>query len=208
MLLFLFRDGVFMSEQPTEPTTQAGEVEPATEAKQEVLTPEQYQAKLAELENDVQKYKSLARKEEAAKKDNWEKLQQLERANLSETEKALLEAEERGRTAAMAEYESQIKQTKLEAAAAKAGVPEEVLGLLDPNKVFTDDGEPNLDLLSSLSNTKPKFQKTASDLGIGAQSNGNGNQLSRKDLAQMSPAQIMKAREEGRLDALMKGQIQ
>ncbi|MEU5878187.1 hypothetical protein [Spirillospora sp. NPDC047279] len=192
-----------MSEQPTEPTTQAGEAEPATEAPKV----EDLQALIAELENDRDKYKSLAKKEEATKKEHWNRLQEIERANLSETEKAILEAEERGKSAAQAEFESQLRQARLEAAAATAGVPDEVLSLLDPSKVFTDDGEPNIELLASLSGTKRKFEKSASDLKIGAQSNANAGQLTRADLQRMSPPEIMKAKEEGRLDALMRGQL-
>ncbi|WP_433332540.1 hypothetical protein [Spirillospora sp. CA-294931] len=192
-----------MSEQPTEPTTQVGEAEPVTEAPKV----DDLQARIAELENDRDKYRSLMRKEEEQKKAHWDKLQEIERANLSETEKAILEAEERGKNAAKAEFESQLQQSKLQAAAAKAGVPEEVLGLLDPSKVFTEDGEPNLELLGSLSGSKRKFEKSASDLKIGAQSNSNAGQLTRADLQRMSPPEIMRAKDEGRLDALMRGQL-
>ena len=197
-----------MSEQSTEPVEAPEVTEPAaTEEPKGPQTLEEAIAQLAELENKVNKYKSLARKEEAEKKKNWEQLQELQKAQMSETEKALLEAEERGRAAAMAEFDAQLKQTKLEAAAAKAGVPEEVLGLLDPSKVFTEEGEPNLDLLASLSGNKRKFEKSAADLKIGAQSNRNAGQLTREDLKRMTPQQIMEARKEGRLDALMKGQL-
>ncbi|MEU9871112.1 hypothetical protein AB0C87_24995 [Actinomadura sp. NPDC048021] len=194
-----------MSEQSTEQTQV--ETEPVTEEPKGPQTLEEALAQIAELESKAEKYKSLARKEEEKKKENWDKLQELEKANLSETELAIREAEERGRTAAMAEYENQLKHTKLAAAAAKAGVPDEVLGLLDPSKVFTPEGEPNLDLLTSLSGKQRKFEKSAADLNIGAQSNANAGQLTRKDLTGMTAAQIMKAREEGRLDALMKGQL-
>ncbi|QFG25453.1 hypothetical protein [Actinomadura sp. WMMB 499] len=198
-----------MSEQSTEQTQV--EAEPVTEEPKGPQTLEEALEQITELESNVTKYKSLARQEEAKKKENWEKLQELQRANMSETDKALLEAEERGRTAAMAEYENQLKHTKLQAAAAKAGVPDEVLGLLDPSKVFTDEGEPNLDLLSSLSGTKRKFEKTAADLNIGAQSNANAGQLSRADLQRLTNerkfGEIAKLRAEGRFDALMRGQL-
>lgn len=196
-----------MSEQPNEATTPANEAGPATESPEGPKTLEEALAKVAELEQKAEKYKSLMRQEEAKKKENWEKLQALQKQHMTETERALLEAEQRGREAAMAEFDAKLKQSKLEVAAAKAGVPEEVLGLLDPNKVFTEEGEPNLDLLASLSGSKRKFEKTASDLNIGAQSNKTAGQLTRDDLRRMTPAEIMKAKDEGRLDALMKGQL-
>ena len=172
------------------------------------LTLEQAKERIAELEKAAEKYKALMRKEEAAKKAHWERIQELERAQMSETERAIAEAEERGRQAAIAEFEAERKQMKLAAAAAKAGVPEEVLKVIDPAKVFTEDGEVDMDLLSALSSSgKPKFEKSASDLGIGAQSNKNNGQITREQLRHMSYAEINQARREGRLDALMRGQI-
>jgi hypothetical protein len=195
-------------EQPTNPAN-TGEAnnQPADEAPKGPQSLEEAMAQIAELENDRDKYKSLMRQEETKKKELWDKVQEYETANLSETEKAIREAEQRGREAAMAEVDTQLKQSKLQAAAAKAGVPEEVLGLLDPAKVFTETGEPNLDLLSSLTGGKRKFEKSAADLNIGAQSNSNAGQLTQADLQNMTPAQVVKARAEGRLDALMRGQI-
>jgi hypothetical protein len=199
-------ENTFMSEQPsTENVNPApvGEAEPATGPE----SIEELRAKIAELENDVQKYKTLARKEEQKKKENWERLKELEKAQMSETERAILEAEERGRQAAMAEYEAKLREQKLATAAARAGISDEVIGLLDPAKLFTDDGEPDLDLLASLSGQRRRFSTSASDLGIGSQTNANAGQLTRADLQRMSPAEIQKARQEGRLDALMRGQI-
>jgi hypothetical protein len=193
--------------QPTDPaTTGEANPQPAEEAPKGPATLEEAMAKIAELENDVDKYRSFARKEEDQKKKHWDELQALKTANMSETEKAIHEAEQRGRDAAMAEYDAQLKQSKLQAAAAKAGVPEEVLGLLDPAKVFTDSGDPNLELLSSLTGNKRKFEKSAADLNIGAQSNANAGQLTLNEVRRMSPAQVMEARKNGRLDALMRGQ--
>ncbi|TDB90916.1 hypothetical protein E1264_03565 [Actinomadura sp. KC216] len=194
--------------QPTSPAT-TGEAnnQPADDAPKGPQSLEEALAEIAELKNDREKYKSLMRKEEGEKKDLWKKVQDYETANLSETERAVREAEQRGREAGKAESDAEVKSLKLKAAAATAGVPEEVLGLLDPNKVFTPEGEPNLELLSSLSGGKRKFEKTAADLNIGAQSNSNAGQLSYADLERMTPAQINKAREEGRLDALMRGQL-
>lgn len=194
-------------QQPTTPET-TGEATDQQSAIDISGLPPEVQERIAELEGKVQKYKSLMRQEEAKKKELWNELQGLREANMSEAEKALAEAERRGREAAKAEYEAQIRQSKLQAAAAKAGVPEEVVGLLDPGKVFGEDGEPNLELLSSLSGAKRKFEKTASDLNIGARSNTNAGQLTLADLDRMTPAEVMQARKEGRLDALMRGQIQ
>ena len=199
-----------MSENQTANTAEQNATEEAGQPQEQApeLTLEQAQARIAELEKAAEKYKALMRKEEAAKKAHWQELQELKKAQLSETERAILEAEERGRQAALAEFENERRQMKLAAAAAKAGVPEEVLRIIDPAKVFDEAGEVDMDLLTALSGaSKPKFQKTATDLGIGAKSNGNAGQITREQLKQMSYAEINKARREGRLDALMRGQI-
>ena len=85
-------------------------------------------------------------------------------------------------------------------------MPEEVLDTLDPSKTFHGD-EVAIDRLMALSGPKPKFQKSASDLGIGAQSSANPGQLTREQLRGMSYSEINKARKDGRHDALMKGEI-
>jgi hypothetical protein len=52
----------------------------------------------------------------------------------------------------------------------------------------------------------PKKKKFAQGVGVGPQAASSG-QLSRADLQKMSPAEIMQARKDGKLDALMRGQI-
>lgn len=188
---------------PTDGNTPATPPAPETPT-----TLEEAIAALEKAQQTADKYKGLMRKEEQAKKELWGELSELKKGQMSEAERAIAEAEERGREAARAELAKELRQSKLTAAAAQAGVPAEVLGLLDVEKLFTDSGEVNTELLTTLSgNRRPTFEKSAKDLGIGAQSNSNAGQLTRKDLAGKSPAEIMKLRQEGRLDALMKGQL-
>jgi hypothetical protein len=127
---------------------------------------------------------------------------------MSEADKAVAEAEARGRQAALAEIEAERVQLKLAAAAAKAGVPDEVLAIVDPHKLLTESGDINAEALAALAPPARKFTKSAAELGIGPQSSGGtAGQLTRADLKRMSPAQIQKARSEGKLDALMLGQL-
>lgn len=197
-----------LSEQPTDQSTApaTGEAGPATDAPKAPSTPEDFAARIAELEQDRDKYKALMRQEETKKKGLYDELQQIKTAGMSETERAFAEAEARGREAALAELAAERKSLKLAAAAAQVGVPDDVLDLIDANKVFDGDNV-NLEALKALSGPKSKFQKSASDLGIGAQSSAPAGQLTREQIRGWSPKEIDKARKEGRLDAVMKGQL-
>lgn len=157
------------------------------------MTPDQ-------VKNEIEKWKHFSRKHE-------DELNQLKKANMTEAERAIEDAKAQARAEVAAEFEKERLQLKLEAAAASAGVPKEVLNLVDPSKLVVD-GEVQMELLSSLAAPKtPQFTKSASDLGIGAQTTSGAGQLTRADLARMTPAEINKAREEGKLNDLMQGRM-
>ncbi|WP_026415395.1 hypothetical protein [Actinomadura oligospora] len=190
-------------------TTKATDAGTETEPTQETTpapTPsiEELLAERDAFRADAEKYKTLMRQEEGKRKSALKELDQLKRASMSEDERTIAEAVARGREAAAAEFEAERKALKLSKAAAEAGVDEEVLGLLDPTKVMRD-GEVDVELLKRLApGPAPRFAATSTDLGIGAQST-SGGQLTRADLRRMTRDQINKARDEGRLDDVMRG---
>lgn len=66
----------------------------------------------------------------------------LKAASMSEQEKAVAEAEAKGRTAAATEYGTELAQARLEAAAATAGVDlTEIADLIDLGKFIGEDGK-------------------------------------------------------------------
>ncbi|MFC9974312.1 hypothetical protein ACFVH6_25750 [Spirillospora sp. NPDC127200] len=195
-----------MSEQ------QSSEVEAAkveTPEPSPALTPEQLQARIAELTESEAKWKAMARKHEDRAKTTYTELEALKQSGMSEAERAIAEAEARGRQAALAEAEAEKIQLRLAAEAAKAGVPDEVLSYMDPTKFVNANGEINREALAALAKpAAPRFEKSAAQLGVGPQSSSvAAGQLTQADLRRMSPAEVMKARSEGKLDALMLGQI-
>lgn len=131
-----------------------------------------------------------------------------EDTNVSDTESLIAAAIENAKAEVKAEYAQREKELKFSAAAARAGVPEELLPTLKVESFYGEDGSLNEELLSKFGGPKrPQAQASARELGIGAQSNSNSGQLTREDMKRMSPAEIVKARQDGRLDALMKGQL-
>ena len=191
---------------PVTPANDDGANTPAAPAGPQSL--EEALAELEKVRQEADKYKGLMRSEETKKKTLYEELQTIKQSQMSDAEKAIAEAEARGREAAKADFSEREKKLKLEAAAATVGIPEELRSILDVNKLVVD-GEVNTELLKTLSGNqaRPTFEKSARDLGIGAQSNGNGGQLTRQDLQGMTPQEIDKARKDGRCNAMMKGEI-
>lgn len=177
-----------------------------------------------DLTAEVAKWKSLARKHEDQAKRNAKaakELEQLKRSQMDENEKAIAEAEERGRQAARLEVAE-----KLAAAEIKAelkGVvddPAAIVEDLNLRKYVTDDGEVDSDAVAQL---REKFSKLAKSSSDGGNSNGSGAgtgkggpdlrqgvrggnrpaQLTRDDLKNMTPDEIAKAKSEGRLNDLL-----
>jgi hypothetical protein len=75
---------------------------------------------------------------------------------------------------------------------------------------FVSDGQVNADALSEFVSSLPKRESSPAfrqDIGLGRQGSPGANQLTRADLSNMTPAEINKARLDGRLDALLRGEI-
>ncbi|WP_431911735.1 hypothetical protein [Nonomuraea jabiensis] len=163
-------------------------------------------------EAEAKKWQHFSKKHEA----NWQKvskeLADLQRAGMTDAERALEEAREQGRQEVRTSTVTERAQLKLEAAAAKAGVDlAPVSGLLDTSK-FIANGDVNdaaiNEFVAGFSGAAPKAPKFAQGLGIGPQSDSRApGQLTREQMNRLSPREIAQARKDGRLDALMRGQI-
>jgi hypothetical protein len=191
------------------PTTEAGTVEASQQSTDTTPTNEVDVQKLIE-ERD--KWQHFARVHE----DKWKALSQeteeLRRANLSEADRAIADAEARGRQAAAAEFGGTLAEAELRTQAALAGaeIPETVSQYLDINRFVGSDGMPDkaaiASFVSSLS-PAPKQPRFPQNVGIGPQGGGTGvPQLTREDLPRMTAEQINQAREEGRLNSLLYGE--
>ncbi|MGD6750984.1 hypothetical protein [Streptomyces sp. BH105] len=128
-------------------------------------------------------WKALARKWEKRAKENNTELETLRTQNMSEQEKAIAEAEAKGRTAAASEYGQKLAAAELRAAASAAGLDlGEAADLIDVSRFVGEDGEVNTAAIKSavtrLSKLAPRGPgRSGGDMGSG----GSGDQTASLD---------------------------
>lgn len=161
------------------------------------------------LSSEVEKWKSLSRKNEQQAKANAQaakELEELKRAQLSETEKLIESTREETRRAVRIEFAQKVVDAELKAALNGRVLDGGALLEFNRNSFVSEDGEIDS---ASIQSWVEAHSKTASapapDLGQGARGTVTSNSLirSRDELSTMSPAEILAARKDGRLDALM-----
>jgi len=109
----------------------------------------------AAAEADATDWKAEARKWEQRAKENKTAVRELEmarQATMTEAEKAVAEAEQRGRTAALTDFGKRLARTEFDAAAARRNPDVDtgkVLEYLDLSRFVTDDGEPDRKAISA-----------------------------------------------------------
>lgn len=148
--------------------------------------------------DEIAKWKSLARKHESERRKLAKQIEELQAAQMSDQDKAIAEAKATARAEALKETGEKLAAAELRA----AGVPAEVIEDLNLARFVDDDGEVIVDQVAA---TAAKFagRKTAPQVPTGPQNGSKPTQLSRDDLARMTPEEIVKAEEEGRLDRLL-----
>lgn len=144
---------------------------------------------------EARKWESRAKaakpdQEAAAKWREYEQSQKSEHEKLAET----LAAAQAEAASAKAEL------TRLKIAAEK-GIPAEALQLLKGSS--EEELQAEADLLLSLIANQSKPKSPQPDTNQGQPAPSSLGQLSQSDLSGMTPAQIMKARDEGRLDSIL-----
>lgn len=188
-----------MSDTESTETTDATGSEDATTASTETDQP----ASTTE-ETD---WKAEARKWEKRAKENTkasEDLDKLRKKSMTEQEKAVAEAKAAGLAEAAKTYGSRLAAAELRAAAAAKGVDLSDLGsLLNTAQFVTDEGDVDSKAIKAAVDKLAKITGGPKRSG-GDFSGGNGaGQITREQLAQMSPADIDKALTDGKLSHLM-----
>lgn len=116
-------------------------------------------------DGDGTDWKAEARKWEKRAKDNHTELESLRTANMSEQEKAIAEAERKGRTAAASEYGQKLAAAEFRAAVAAAGIDlGEAAEYIDVTRFVGEDGEVNV---AAIKSAVTKFSKLAPAKGPG-----------------------------------------
>jgi len=166
---------------------------------------------LAKANAEAEKWKALARKHESQAKANATKAKefdQLKASQMSETEKAVEEAKQAGRAEAMAETGKVLAAAEIRVAL--TGVvsdPAEIVEDLDLSKYLTDTGEVDTEKVEKLRRKYEAMAKPVKGSGPDLKQGNRGGdapaQLTRADMAAMTPEQIVKARQDGRLNEVL-----
>ena len=159
---------------------------------------------------EVNKWKAAARKHEDRAKANFQaakELETLKESQLSDTDKAVKEAEARGQAAAIAQFGQKIAAAELKAALAGL-IPDPAGVIVDLNlaKFVTDTGDVDADAVAALREKyallAPAKNAPAPNLHQGRQGPPVQGQITRAELERMTPDEITAAMAQGRLDEI------
>jgi hypothetical protein len=161
------------------------------------------------LQAEVEKWKSLSRKNEQQAKANIaaaKELEEIKKSQLSETEKLIAETKEQTALAVRREFAGKLVDAELKSQLNGRLLDAGALLSFDKSAFIDDDGNPNSEAIQSWVEAHSKTTDIpAPDLAQGARGNNPSKAQirSRDELQNMSPAEILQARKEGRLDSLM-----
>lgn len=162
-----------------------------------------------DLASEVEKWKSLSRKNEQQAKANAQaakELEELKRAQLSDTEKLIEATREETRRSVRQEFAQKLIDAELKAALNGRVLEGGALLEFNRNSFISEEGDIDSTSIQSWVEAHSKTAVApAPDLGQGARGATSSSSLirSRDELSTMSPAEILSARKDGRLDALM-----
>lgn len=161
------------------------------------------------LQAEVDKWKSLSRKNEQQAKANLaaaKELEEIKQSQLTDTEKLIEQTKTETALSVRREFASKLVDAELKSQLAGKVLDAGALLSFDKSSFIQDDGNIDSEAIQSWveahSNTT---EIPAPDLGQGNRGkNPSKAQIrSRDELSNMSPAEILQARNEGRLDTLM-----
>lgn len=170
-------------------------------------TPELSEAE--KLKAEVDKWKSLSRKNEQQAKANLaaaKELEEIKKSQLSDTERLIAETKEQTALSVRKEFAGKLVDAELKSQLNGRLLDAGALLSFDKASFIDDDGNPNTEAIQSWVEAHSKTTETpAPDLGQGSRGNNPSKAQirSRDELQNMSPAEILQARKEGRLDSLM-----
>jgi hypothetical protein len=158
---------------------------------------------------ELEKWKHLARENEKRAKANEKarsELEKLQRAQMNDSEKALAEAETRGRQAAITEFGTRLAAAEIKAALGPIVTdPKKVAEIIDDlnlAKYVTDSGEVDAKAVEAIADRWgsliPKAPTTPK-VPTGPRGDGPNVITSRTQLQGMAPDEIVKAHREGRI---------
>lgn len=157
--------------------------------------------------DELAKWKAHSRKHEEANTRLSKEIEALRAERMTDSEKAIAEAEKRGRESMAKELGTQIAEAKLRSAAAgKVADVDALLELVDVARFVTAEGVDD----NAIAATVERFTKVApvqappkfGSVELGPQGD-RPRQLGEAELARMTPEQKVEARRNGQLDELM-----
>lgn len=147
------------------PVENAPEVKP-----EEKKTPEEL---IAELTADRDKWQSLSRKNEDNYKSTSKRLEELEKSQMTDAEKALETARTEGRNSALSEVGLDLTKAEMAVQALTAGVKLPDTQFLNMSGFLGEDGRPNKEAVKSFIESLPKAKEEFAPLqGAGKQTGG------------------------------------
>ena len=184
-------------------TVDAGQAPPA-ETQDPAVEPESFDADyVRKLRAEAARYRTEAKSNAAAAKE----LEALRQQQMTEVERAVADAERKGRDTARAEYARDLAEARFRTAAAARGVPVDAIADLVDVGRFVADGAMDDDAIAAsierLAKAIPPQKAQYPEVVLGPSKQDKPGQLSRDDLARMTPDQIVQAKAEGRLDTLL-----
>jgi len=190
-------------------TDQIENTEAPEETTDEVETEASELSETDKLQAEVDKWKSLSRKNEQQAKANLaaaKELEEIKQSQLTDTEKLIEQTKTETALSVRREFASKLIDAELKSQLAGKVLDAGALLSFDKSSFIQDDGNIDSEAIQSWveahSNTT---EIPAPDLGQGNRGkNPSKAQIrSRDELSNMSPAEILQARNEGRLDTLM-----
>lgn len=187
------------------------DVETQTEQTAEAEAPQETtpESEMETLRAELDKWKSMSRKNEQQAKANAQaakELDEIKKSQLTETEKLVEQTREETATAVRKEFATKLVDAELKSQLNGRALTGDAVLSFDKNQFITDSGDIDTEAIQQWVEANSKqLEAPAPDLGQGARgTNPAKAQIrSRDELTNMTPAEILAARNDGRLDYLM-----
>lgn len=166
-------------------------------------------SEMDQLQAEVDKWKSLSRKNEQQAKANMaaaKELDEIKKSQLTDTEKLIEQTKEETALSVRREFAGKLVDAELKTQLSGRVLDAGALLSFDKSSFILDDGNIDSEAIQSWVDAHSNTTGTpAPDLGQGSRGNNPSKAQirSREELSNMSPAEILQARTEGRLDTLM-----
>jgi hypothetical protein len=166
-------------------------------------------SEMEQLKAEVDKWKSLSRKNEQQAKSNMtaaKELEEIKKSQLTETEKLIEQTKSETAQSVRKEFATKLVDAELKAHLNGKVIDSGALLTFDKSSFITEDGNIDSEAIQSWVEAHSSTTDTpAPNLGQGARGkNPSKAQIrTRDELQNMSPADILQARTDGRLDSLM-----